>query len=170
MSYTIWLLPLEESVKNYLASVVKDLAQNFQGPEFEPHATLLGDQQFSLEEITNKSTQLAKNCKPFTVQTGSVEYSTTYYQCVFVRLKPTPELMSLYDETKKVLGLTNPSVFMPHISLFYGNIPYVKRQEIIDSLNFQPQSFTINSFTITPGGENPPSEWKHLAAIPFQST
>jgi 2'-5' RNA ligase len=168
MSYTLWLLPHENQVKDYLSAIVTDLADKYHGPVFEPHATLLGDQQLSLEDITKKCTQLAQQTKSFTAQTGSVEYSTTYYQCVFVRLKPSPQLMELYDSAKKILGLTNPSVFMPHISLFYGNIPYDKRQEIIDWLKLKPLTFTVNSITITPGGENPPSEWKHLAEIPFK--
>ena len=167
MSYTLWLLPKEVAVKDYLSTVVKDLASKYEGPEFEPHATLLGDQLFELKDLTEKCTQVAQQTKPFTVQTGSIEYSTTYYQCVFVRLKPTPQLMELYDTAKKTFGLTNPSVFMPHISLFYGNVPYVQRQQIVDSLSLKPLSFTIDSITITPGGEHPPSEWEHMAELKF---
>lgn len=163
MSYSLWLVPHEDKVKSYLSHVVMDLANKYHGPEFEPHTTLLGDLPLTLDEITIGCEKLATKTKPFHVETGTVEYSTTYYQCIFARIKPTPQLMELYDVARRTFGLTEPSVFMPHTSLFYGNSTYPERHEIIKSLEFKPQTFSINSIVVTPGGENPPSEWKHLA-------
>jgi len=167
MSFSIWLVPEEASVRSYLQATVNNLAQKYDGPQFEPHSTLLGDIPLSIDEMSQKCKQLADQIKPFVVETGTVEYSTTYYQCVFVRLKPTPDLMNLYDAAKRIFGKTEPSVYMPHISLFYGNVPYTKRQEIIESFSFQPQHYSINSLIITPGGEHPPAEWEHLYELSF---
>lgn len=167
MSYTIWLLPKEEEVRQYMATVVADLAQKWNGPQFEPHTTLLGDVQLSIEAMEENCRQLAQQTSPFEVETGAVEYSTTYYQCIFVRIKPNPELMGLYDRAKQIFGMTTPSLFMPHMSLFYGNVPYSTRQEIMTSLTFLPQHYSINSLVVTPGGEHPPAEWKHLFELPF---
>jgi hypothetical protein len=167
MSYTIWLIPKEMAVKSYLASIVRDLVHEYHGPEFEPHITLLGDVSVSLEEIIENCTLLATKTKPLTLETGTVEYSTTYYQNLFVRIKPTPQLMTAYTTAKDIFNLTTPSVFMPHMSLLYGNDTFDQKHHMMETLEFTPQRFTVSSLIITPGGENPPSEWKHLAEIPL---
>lgn len=167
MAYSIWIIPSEANVRSYVTTVVTDLAQKFNGPIFEPHTTVLGDVHASIEEMEGNCKKIASQTKPFIVETGAVEYSTTYYQCAFVRLKSNPELMTLYDTTKAVFGMSAPTVYMPHMSLFYGNVSYETRQEIIDSLSFTPQQFLINSLVVTPGGELPPSEWQHLMELPL---
>ncbi len=167
MSYSLWLVPNEEEVKKYLAQIVKELADNYGGPVFEPHATLLGDLPLSLDEVIKGCEYFVSKTNSFKAEISSVEYSTTYYQCIFVRLKPTPELMNLYDLAKQSFGLTKPSIFMPHVSLFYGDIPYHQRQKIVDSIQLLPQQFTVASVIVVPGGENPPSEWKHLTEFKF---
>jgi len=167
MSYTIWLVPNEEKVKTYLAQIIKELADKYNGPIFEPHATLLGDLPLRLDEVTKGCEHFVSKTNSFKAEIDSIEYSTTYYQCIFARLKPTPELMSLYDLAKQSLGLTKQSIFMPHISLFYGDVSYQLRQEIVDSMQFVPQQFTVASVIVVPGGENPPSEWKHLTELKF---
>jgi len=167
MSYTLWLIPEEEKVKTYLSQIINELANKYNGPTLEPHATLLGDLPLSLEEVTKGCENFVAKTKPFTVEINIVEYSTTYYQCIFARLKPPPELMSLYDLAKQSMELTNQSIFMPHLSLFYGNISYQQRQEIMDTLQFVPQKFTVSSIVIVPGGENLPLDWKHLAEYKF---
>jgi hypothetical protein len=167
MSYSLWIVPQEQKVKSYLESLIADLAKTYSGIRFEPHATILGNMSLPLPEVKNGLKKVAAKQKPFFVETGSVEYSTTYYQCLFVRLKPNPDLMSLYDTVKQVYGLTSPSVFMPHISLYYGDVPYAVRHEIMESITFRPQKFLINSIIVTPGGENPPSAWKHVYTSTF---
>jgi putative hydrolase of the HAD superfamily len=162
MSHTIWIVPKEDQVRSSLHDTVHHLAQTYQGVEFEVHTTVLGDLQFPVDTITSALDTIASVTKPFQVETGTIEYSTTYYQCLFVRLKPNPELMTLYDESKKALGMTNPSVFMPHMSLFYGNIPYAARHQMMHAISIVPQTFTIDSLILTPGGEHPPSEWEHV--------
>ena len=163
MSYSIWLLTQNKSTQTYLQSLVNSLASKHQGPQFEPHLTMLGDLDLTLDAVNKNCQKLAHQFKPIQVETGPIEYSTTYYQCVFVRIKPNPELMSFYDSTKQSFKLTSSSVFMPHISLLYGDIPYSKRHQIIKSFSFKPQSFLFDLLVVTPGGENPPSEWKHLS-------
>lgn len=169
MTYSIWLISHEKAVNSYLSSVIKDLADKYQGPEFEPHVTLLGRLSLTLEEVVKGCESLASKSGPLVLETGSIEYSTTYFQCVFVRIKPTPQLMSMYDTAKQILGLTESSVFMPHASLLYGNISYSERQKIVESLDFKPQKFTVNSLVVAPSGEAPPSEWKHLAEFELKN-
>lgn len=161
-------MPDEDEVKLYLSSTIRKLAEKHHGPEFEPHVTLLGNLPLTLDELEKGCEELASKTSPFQVTTGAVEYSTTYYQCAFVRIKPIPELMNVYDLAKQVFGLVNPSVFMPHISLFYGDTSYSERHKIVESLEFKQQHFHISSIVVTPTDEVLPSEWKHLVTQHFE--
>jgi 2'-5' RNA ligase len=167
MSYSLWLVPEEDKVADFFTTLISRLAAEHEGPPFEPHCTLLGNVEFDLPALVDRLTPVTKQMMPLEIESGSVEYSTTYYQCVFVRITPNPHLMQLYDEAKLALELSEPSVFMPHISLYYGNLPYHKRQEIIDRISIPSTLFTVAKLVITPGGEHPPSEWKHVATLPF---
>ena len=166
MAYSLWLIPSEINQKKYLSNLVKNLADKHLGPIFEPHLTILGDVQLELDELSEKVKRVAEKSPVVQLETSSVEYSTTYYQCIFVRVKPTPELMQLYDDLKDALELKKPSVFMPHISLFYGNLSYQERQEVVSSLQIDTQKFTSQTIVITPSGADvEPEKWDHLLEL-----
>ena len=169
MAYSLWLVPNEETEQKYLSKTISELATKHKGPVFEPHLTILGDVNLELDVLCEKVNKVVQNTPVLKLETSSVEYSTTYYQCVFVRVKPTPEMMQLYEDLKVNLGLTSPSVFMPHISLFYGNLPYLERNEIATSLEIETQVFTSQAIVITPSGADvPPDKWEHLRELSFQ--
>jgi hypothetical protein len=73
--------------------------------------------------------------------------------------------MHAYIAAKQIFNLTHSSVYAPHISLMYGDNSFEEKQHITETLIFIPQQYTVSSLIITPGGEHPPSEWKHLADI-----
>jgi len=169
MAYSLWLLPHEQTTKTCLTEVVTGLAARHDGPVFEPHMTMLGDVDLTLDMLSEKMKEVAQNTSILELKTSSVEYSTSYYQCVFVRVRPTPRLMQLFDDMKQNLGLTKPSVFMPHISLYYGNLPYRERHEIATSLKLETQEFTSQSIVITPSGADvTPDKWDHLKEFSFR--
>ncbi len=166
MAYSIWLMSSDKGVQEYLDGVVKGLALEYGGVEFEAHMTLLGDVGGDWEEVKEGCKRLARESKSFMAETGSIEYSTTYYQCVFVRLKPSPELMELYVRAKEVFGLEKPSVLMPHVSLFYGDLEYSKRDEISKAVEFEEQKFLLDTLVVTPSGADvDPSGWEHLYEV-----
>lgn len=85
-----------------------------------------------------------------------------------MRVNSTASLLELNLEIKKKLN--HPTeVFMPHISLLYGNHSMKIREEIAKKIDLQPANFTIDHLTITPAIFNP-QEWQHLAEIPFGKT
>lgn len=169
MSYSLWLIPHEQNPKKYLFKVTSQLAKRHNGPVFEPHLTILGDVDLSLETLSDKINKVVQKTRVLILETSTVEYSSTYFQCVFVRVKPTPDLMQLYDNLKQNLGLTKSSVFMPHISLLYGDFPYQERHKIANSLRLETQVFSSESIVITPSGADvTPDKWDHLKEISFR--
>ncbi len=166
MNYSIWVIP-SESVNITLQKIIDQLSKEFGGPLFEPHMTIIGGINQGLSEIEEKTYKIAQTLNTLELTLGPVSFSTTYFQNVLVRVNSTALLMQLNLDFKKVFGEEN-SVFMPHISLLYGNQNMETRERATSAFRLSPLTFTSSEFIITPSTPNP-SDWKHAAAIPFGS-
>ena len=165
MRYTIWIIP-PEPIFSQLKNTVDELSRKYNGPIFEPHMTLLGNINNELPEIELKVKELATYVDKLELSLGSVSLSTTYFQSVFVRVNSTAKLMQLNLDAKKIFSMEN-DVFMPHISLLYGNHDMAIREKAALSLQFPASSFVVKQFVITPVITNP-DQWEHSATIPFR--
>ncbi|HJY98380.1 MAG TPA: 2'-5' RNA ligase family protein [Patescibacteria group bacterium] len=164
MKYSIWLIPPEPAFSQ-IKSVIKQLSNDYGGPLFEPHITLVGNIDQDLSQIEKKLKLLSSGIEKFELSFGPVSFSTTYFQSVFLRVNSTAKLMDLSLTIKTTLGLEN-DVYMPHASLLYGNHSMTVREEIASKIHFPKMSFLANEFIITPSTPNP-KEWVHSAVIPF---
>ena len=164
MQYSIWIIP-PEPIYSQLKNIIDQLARDYNGPTFEPHMTLLGNIDKDLSEIESKARKLATNIDKLELSLGPISFSTTYFQSVFVRVNSTAKLMQLNLEAKKLFGMDN-NVFMPHISLLYGDHSMTAREEAASKVQLPQSSFVVNEFIITPATSDP-SEWKHYATISF---
>ena len=164
MQYSIWLIP-PEPVYTQIKSIIDTLAKSYAGPTFEPHMTLLGNIDADLSDIEKKVTNLAKTANALELSLGPVSFSTTYFQSVFVRVNSTAQLMQLNIEAKKIFKMEN-SVFMPHMSLLYGDHTMAIREEAASKTQLPQSSFIINEFAVIPVTSDP-SGWKPSATVYF---
>jgi len=163
--YSIWFVP-QPSLKEPLEEIVLGLSKEYNSPKFEPHMTLLSEVRGKETEIVEKTKRLAKEILPFeSLSLSEVSISTTYYQCVFIRVKVNHKLMEANLLAKKIFKLDN-DVFMPHISLVYGDFDMAAREEMVNKIKLPEQrSFRAESLTVVPITKDP-SDWQHLADIP----
>jgi 2'-5' RNA ligase len=164
MRYSIWIIP-PEPIYSELKDTIDDLAKKYGGPTFEPHMTLLGDIDRILTEIESKIRKLVADLDNLKLSLGPVSFSTTYFQSVLVRVNSTAKLMQLNLDAKKLLDIDN-NVFMPHLSLLYGDHDMVTREKAMSNLQFSQASFIVDKLIITPATPNP-TEWLHSATISF---
>lgn len=161
--YTIWILP-PPSLKKDLQEIIVKLAKKFKSPIFEPHMTLLGDIEIDEESMIEKAKTLASKTQPFSLELGEISFSTTYFQSVFVRVKSTAKLMEANLIAKGIFGKEN-NVFMPHMSLLYGDqemeLREIISQEIKLPINIK---FKVEKIVVVPSTKNP-KDWKHLAEV-----
>lgn len=157
--FSIWLISTD-TVQDYLSSLVKLLANKFNGPIFEPHLTLLGDISINEKEVMSNVELLVKKAKSLNLEFGEVSFSTTYFQSVFVRIKASVDLMNLNLHGKKLFNI-NPNVFMPHISLYYSNDEMERRKLIANSINIKEKFYKANKLILTYSTADPKG-WKHL--------
>lgn len=164
MQYSIWIIS-PKPVYTHLKDIIDQLSKKYNGPVFEPHMTLLGNIESDLPEIEKKVKELASSITNLKLSLGPVSFSTTYFQSVFVRVNSIAQLMQLNLEAKRLFCREN-DVFMPHMSLLYGNHDMAIREEAASKIKLSQQSFIVNEFIITPATSNP-SEWEHSATISF---
>src|SRR3989338_2483853 len=164
MKYSICTIP-PDPIYYQIKATIDQLSKRYQGPQFDPHMTLLGEIEADLSELEQKVKKLATGLSKLELSLGPVSFSTTYFQSVFVRINSTAKLMQLNIDAKKLFDMEN-NVFMPHISLLYGDHSMTAREEAASKVQLPQSSFVVNEFIITPATSDP-SEWKHSATISF---
>jgi len=165
MKYSILAIP-PEPVYGQLYNIIKRLSKKHLGPLFEPHLTLLSNIDIDLNLIQEKIEKLTNNLNPFELSFDCISFSTTYFQSVFIRVKSTAELLQLNLDVKKVLDIEN-TVFMPHISLLYGDHDMRTREQIATKIKIPPVSFTINNLSIWPEVADI-DKWKDIKTFYFK--
>lgn len=162
--YSIWIIP-QGNTKKVLEKEVSRLVKEYGGPLFEPHMTLLGPIDEPEREVVKKTKKLAEKHEPFELEVGEIDYSTTYYQCVFARIKTNQHLIDFRMKAQEIFD--KEDFFMPHISLFYGDVPSHIRAEMAREVKLPKIKFELDSLIVTPAVEDP-DKWKHLAEIKLQ--
>ena len=164
MKYSIWIIP-SEPIFSQLSQVISELSFKYNCPVFEPHLTVLGNIDHELSEIKQVVEKIVRDLDDLNLSFGPVSFSTTYFQSVLIRINSTAKLMQLHFDIKKLLKDEN-IVYMPHISLMYGNHDMETREKVTLGLNFHLSSFIARQIVIIP--EKPkPADWKPVAIIPF---
>lgn len=160
--YTLWIVPPLD-IKNILEKIILDLSKTYGGPSFEPHMTLLGDIETSEEEILGGTKELVSKINPFALALGEISFSTTYFQNVFVRAKSSARLMEANLSAKQIFHMEN-SLFMPHISLLYGDHDMETREKIALQVQLPSDlSFQADKIVVVTSSSRDPREWQHVA-------
>jgi 2'-5' RNA ligase len=126
--------------------------------------TLIGNVVGDEKIIIEKAKVLASKLKPFPLILSEISFSTTYFQSVFVRIQSTAELMEANLKAKEIYQVDN-DVFMPHISLIYGNHSMEKRENIASKILIPKNTFfNAERIVVVPSTQNP-DEWKYLSEL-----
>lgn len=113
-----------------------------------------------MDDVIERSRELASALNPISVELGSVGYLDEYYKCLFIRLKETEDLMKAHERAKEIFDRREDPLFMPHVSLMYGNLKASRKRKIISSIgkDLQSVSFEVGSLLIY-STEGEPSDW-----------
>ena len=164
VKYSIWIIP-PEPIFSQLSRIINETSYKYNSPVFEPHLTILGNIDHELGEIKQTVEKIVSDLDDLNLSFGPVSFSTTYFQSVLIRINSTAKLMQLHFDIKKLLKNEN-IVYMPHISLMYGNHDMETREKIALGINLRLNPFISKQIVIIP--EKPePEDWKPVAIIPF---
>ncbi|PKU80667.1 cyclic phosphodiesterase isoform X1 [Dendrobium catenatum] len=120
-SYSVWALPPSD-IKDRLKSLMSSLRSEFGGPAFDPHITVVGDLRLRRDEAIARFHSAIATLKPYTARIAGVAYGTFFYQCVYLLIHPSPEVVETSSHCCGHLGYKRSTPYMPHVSLIYGDL------------------------------------------------
>ncbi|CAF2069751.1 unnamed protein product [Brassica oleracea var. botrytis] len=119
--YSVWALPDEETEPRF-RKLMEALRSEFSGPRFDPHVTVVGATSLTAEEAKKMFESACDGLKAYTATVDRVSTGTFFYQCVFLLLKSTPEVMKAGEHCKNHFKCSTTTPYMPHLSLLYAEL------------------------------------------------
>ena len=165
-NYTLWLIP-ENELREELEEIIARYAKKYHSPVFIPHITLYSGVLSTNEVVTEKLRNVAKNIHPFKLELGNVAFSTTYFQSVLVRVKTTAKLLNTHLAIKKAFDIQEQHVYMPHMSLVYGDFDMETREKIASEIKIKNRQFMGKKIAVVNGDSDDPADWVLVDQIPF---
>nr|XP_027112005.1 cyclic phosphodiesterase-like [Coffea arabica] len=118
-AYSVWGLPPED-LRPRLKKLMERLRSEFNGPEFEPHVTVVGAISLTENEAREKFNKACQGLKAYKAKVEKVATGTFFYQCVFLLLEPSPEVVEASNHCCGHFGYLRSTPYMPHLSLLYA--------------------------------------------------
>ncbi|CAL5214239.1 unnamed protein product [Lathyrus oleraceus] len=146
--YSVWAIPPED-VCYRLTSLMTTLGSEFRGPHFEPHMTVVGAIELTPDDALNKLRSASEGVKAFQVTVDRVATGTFFYQCVYLLLHPTPQIVETNAHCCSHFGYTNSTPYMPHVSLLYGDLTDEEKQKAQERANILDDTLSGLSFQIS---------------------
>lgn len=162
--YSLWITPSGE-VKEVLQKIINRLSSSYNGPIFEPHMTLLGNIKIHKDQMIEKAKNLSTELTQFPLSFSEASFSTTYFQSVFIRVKSTASLMNANMKAKEIYRQEN-TVFMPHISVLYGDHSMEEREKITYGIILPTHTFMATSLVVVPSATDI-ATWIPIAEFKF---
>lgn len=162
--YTLWLIPKGESYDKF-AGLIKKLANEYGGPIFVPHVTLLGDIKLTESEMIKRTSQLVKSQKAYSISLGKIAYEDYFFRTLIVLAEVIEQLQNLHDLAKKIFEMNIPP-YMPHLSILYGEYPAEIKEKIIAEIGRdQTARLEAGSVHLIKGGEV--KDWEIIKEFAF---
>lgn len=135
IGYHLFFLPSGELFDN-LQSTINTLAEKYNGVKFEPHLTLLARIPKADEgELIAKTQRLAKMMASFEVELKKIFAEDAYFRALYCKAEPNSIMEEYHQRALETFGVQDVNVYMPHLSLYYGNVPQSTKDEMIASLS-----------------------------------
>jgi 2'-5' RNA ligase len=165
--YALWLMPTGE-VHEQLERILHELSARFAAPEFPPHVTLLGGIVGPRCEVLSKAASLAARIRPFAVRLGELRCLDEYFRCLFVRAARTTPLLNAHKVARDIFGHHREPLFMPHVSLLYGNFSQSSKEKAVAELGLRLDlEFKVRNLHLY-STRGVPREWRCVASFAFK--
>lgn len=169
--YSIWMMPSGQ-VYDELSGLISKLSGEHFSHKFEPHVTLLKVIEGLGEDISLKTSELAKLIKPFKIELEGLDYFEDHFRCLFIKAKETPELMNANLEARKVFSRGIDAIYAPHLSLIYGELSKDMKQTMISNLKNEREgkefayAFDVNKLDLF-STQGEPDKWYRAGEFPL---
>ncbi len=167
VGYHLFFLP-EGKLFDGLQSTINALADKYGSVKFEPHLTLLARIPKSDEaELIAKTEKLASTMSPFEVEPREVCAEDAYFRALYCKAEPNPTMEEYHQKALEVFGVQDVNVYMPHLSLYYGNVPQSTKDEMIASLSLSASMKFLVDKVYLYRTEGEAQDWVQVGAYPL---
>nr|XP_043621631.1 cyclic phosphodiesterase [Erigeron canadensis] len=146
--YSVWALPSED-VSDRVKKLMVGLRSEFGGPQFEPHVTVVGAISLTEDEARDKFKKACQGLKAYNASVDKVDTGTFFYQCVFLLLNPTTEVMETGAHCWSHFGFKSSTPYMPHLSILYADLTDEEKKRAQEKANALDESIKSLNFPIT---------------------
>jgi 2'-5' RNA ligase len=167
---TYWLVPAEPAL-SYFRSLIRELAERFDGPVFGPHVTLYTTNSDKENPAAVLQRTVAK-CNTHRLSIAGIDFSDEFTKTLFVQFRPDAALTALSNNLRSASMDQSEFQLNPHLSLIYKTMSTAPKQEIVNflSLPFDQVSFDSAKAVISPARIESRADveaWKVVAAENF---
>ena len=131
--YSLWLRPAQTQIDEF-TEIISSLAHHHRTVPFAPHLTLLSGINCGLHDIKQYCAKFVGQYEEFDIPLQKMDYTETYYRNFFIVAEATQQLSKMYEDTKNAFACKTHEVFMPHLSVLYGNIEIKTKQKLKEEL------------------------------------
>lgn len=146
--YSVWALPPQD-VSDRVKKLMAGLRSEFGGPEFEPHVTVVGAISLTESDARDKFRAACQGLKSYPATVEKIATGTFFYQCVFLLLHPTAEVMEAGAHCTGHFGYKSSNSYMPHLSILYADLTEEEKKRAQEKANSLDESINSLSFPIT---------------------
>ncbi|MDB5265644.1 MAG: cyclic phosphodiesterase-like protein [Parcubacteria group bacterium] len=162
--YHLFLEPSGATAESLKASIAA-LAEEFGGPTFPPHVTLLSGIATEEEEVLiEKTEQLAALTVPFSLTLGEAGTEDAYFRALYLKVQESEALVLFHAHASELFSMQDASTFMPHLSLLYGNYPEERKRAALAALLVPEGSFSIDRISLY-RTEGTVADWQKVADL-----
>lgn len=168
--FSLWITPQKE-LQDKIQVIIDQFSQKGGATKFPAHMTLFGEFEMDENEAFTKTQKLAEELVAFNLTLGRVDISTTYYQNIFVRVNTTAELMDAHVKARQIFEGKPNYVFMPHISLVYGDFDMKERDNLAKEIgqSLEGAKFRATRIDLIPS-ESIPELWKPIKSFELKNS
>lgn len=167
IGYHLFFLP-EGELFDSLQHTINELADKYQGAKFEPHLTLLARiPKAGEDELAAKTQQLASTMEPFEVEPKEVIAQDAYFRALYCKAEPNQKIEEYHQKALEMFGVQDINVYLPHLSLYYGNVPQSIKDEMITSLSLPSSMKFLVDRVYLYRTEGEAQDWVRVGAYPL---
>jgi len=157
LSYSIWVTFNYTQNKEF-EIIKKKINKVFKGPFFPIHMTVTSDLVGNKKDLIKKMFFSLKKIRKFSIKLKNYGYKNKFFQSLYIDVKKNNELNKQKKIIDKIFKCRN-KIYLPHISLYYGQKNSYLKKKIISSLPKMTKVIKINHLSLALNDEKK-LQWK----------
>ena len=150
-----------------LESIILRLSEQFAGPIFQPHCTIIGKTDVALVRLKSAVINTAEQLNIREVHIDKIGFSDEFWESYYLELAEDQVIIRLHNKLTEFLGIDQKSDYFPHISLMYNSINEIEKRKIKLPIEIG-ETINIRSLQITECGDRV-ENWKPVFEMKINS-